>query len=354
MLAIEKIVDLHLTNQASKEKWQAFLEKLGLHNFSEREVEKIDHTVALVNEDGELVGTGSVAGNVLKYLGVCNEDAVQGQRFNQVVTALEQYLFSQQIFHYFVFTKKKYLLSFQHLNFIKLAQTSQTAFLEGGMPDIKDYLASLPKVLDQAQKRVAAVVMNANPFTLGHRHLVETASQNNDLVYVFVVKTDASLFTEKERMQLVKEGLNYLKNVLVVSSGDYQVSKATFPAYFLKSPSDLIQEQTEIDALVFKNWIAPSLNIQSRYLGQEPFSKTTNEYNKSLTKILTPQIKVEILPRLTKNNQVITATEVRRLIKENDLASIKKLVPATTFEFITNSFTELQDRIQKGINIDGN
>lgn len=35
--------------------------------------------------------------------------------------------------------------------------------------------------------------MNANPFTLGHEHLVKRASEENDLVYVFVVANDVSL-----------------------------------------------------------------------------------------------------------------------------------------------------------------
>ncbi|MBP2057680.1 [citrate (pro-3S)-lyase] ligase [Lactobacillus colini] len=351
---MERVVDLHLTDNATRKKWQSFLEQLDLHNFSEREVESIDHTIGLIDEDGKLVATGSTSGNVLKYLGVCNKDAVQGQRFNQIVTALQQYLFSEKIFHFFVFTKKKYSQSFQHLNFRELAATDQAAFLESGMPGIDDYLESLPQDPSQKDKRIAAVVMNANPFTLGHRYLVETASKENDIVYVFVVKTDASLFSAHERIRLVKDGLSDLDNVCVVSSQDYQVSKATFPAYFLKSPDDLIKEQTAIDALVFKNWLAPKLNITSRYLGQEPFSKTTERYNESLIKILEPKIKVKVLNRLTEDDKIITATEVRKLIKNNDLAGIEELVPATTFNFIKVHLTELQTRIKKGKQINGN
>jgi [citrate (pro-3S)-lyase] ligase len=36
--------------------------------------------------------------------------------------------------------------------------------------------------------------MNANPFTLGHRHLVEQAAARCDALHLFVVREDASFF----------------------------------------------------------------------------------------------------------------------------------------------------------------
>lgn len=351
---MDKVIDLYLGQASTRKKWKDFLRSLGLHDFSEREIAVIDHTIGLVDETGKLVGTGSIAGNVLKYIGVSNEDATNGARFNKVVTALQQYLFSQQIFHSFVFTKLKYSTSFQHLSFTELAHTDQAAFLENGTPDIHDYLTSLPKIKDQQHKKVAAIVMNANPFTLGHRHLVEVASQENDLVYVFVVATDLSLFKTKERADLVRAGLKDLNNVKVVSGSDYMVSAATFPAYFLKSPKDLIETQTVIDARVFKNYIAPALNIKLRYLGQEPLSRTTRYYNVSLAHELGPDVEVIILPRYEVKGQIVTATQVRKDIQAGKLAAIAQLVPPTTFAFIKNNLAELQHRIEKGMKVDGN
>lgn len=351
---MDRVVDLYLSQASTRQKWQAFLKSLDLHNFSDRELAVIDHTVGLVDEDGKLVGTGSIAGNVLKYIGVCNQGATNGARFNQVVNALQQYLFNEKIFHSFVFTKAKYSRSFQHLGFTELARSEQAAFLESGTPNVQDYLASLPQVPDQKDKKVAAIVMNANPFTLGHRHLVEVASAENDLVYVFVVATDLSLFKTKERESLVKKGLQDLKNVKVVSGGDYMVSAATFPAYFLKSPKDLIEVQTTIDALVFKKWIAPKLNIRGRYLGEEPQSRTTRYYNMSLVHQLEPDIKVRILPRYQVEGKVVTGTQVRRDIQAGKLQELEDLVPPTTYVFIKNNLLNLQTRIKKGMKVDGN
>lgn len=351
---MDQVVDLYLNEPATRKRWESFLRKLDLHNFSEREIKVIDHTLGLLDEDGKLVGTGSIAGNVLKYIGVCNEGVTAGARFNKIITALQQYLFNERIFHSFVYTKLKYSSSFQHLGFTELAHTDQAAFLESGTPNVEDYLAELPKIADQANKKVAGIVMNANPFTLGHRHLVEVASQKNDLVYVFVVATDRSLFNSQERLQLVKQGLRDLPNVVVTSSADYMVSSATFPAYFLKSPEDLIKTQTTIDARVFKQVIAPKLNIISRFLGEEPKSFTTNLYNETLKQELEPAIAVKIIPRLQVNSEVVTATQVRQEIKTGNLEAIKSFVPGSTFEFIKENLAELQRRIKEGMNINGN
>lgn len=351
---MDKVVDLYLSNQTTKKEWKAFLEKMNLHNFSEKEVSVIDHTLGLVDDEGNLVGTGSVAGNVLKYIAVCNKDSEPGQRFNKIVTALSQYLFSQQIFHMFVFTKVKYAVSFKHLGFSELARTDEAAFLENGSPDVNDYLNELPRVQNQSDKQVAGIVMNANPFTLGHRYLVEKASQENDVVYVFVVATDMSLFNSSERFELVKKGCSEFKNVYVVSGDSYMVSAATFPAYFLKSADSLIENQTKIDARVFKNIIAPKLSIKHRYVGTEPFSHATSIYNESLLSELEPEIKVHLIPRLKKESITVTATKVRQLIKENDLAAIENMVPASTAKFIKANKKELQRRIREGMKIDGN
>lgn len=351
---MNKVVDLFLNDAATRKKWEELLSSLGLHDFSEREIDVIDHTIGLEDENGNLVGTGSVAGNVLKYIGVKNDDAEQGARFNKVVSSLMQYLVNERIFHSFVFTKSKYAESFEHLHFNLLAKTDEAAFLENGTPDVNDFVAELPQVEDQANKKVAAIVMNANPFTLGHQHLVKLASEENDLVYVFVVTNDVSLFNFNERMQLVKEGTAKFNNVKVVSGGDYMVSAATFPAYFLKTTDDLIGVQTAVDAAVFKNKIAPPLNITRRYLGKEPISRTTHFYNVSLAHELGPDIEVIVVNRLEEGNQVITATKVRQAIKTGDLRVINKFVPETTYEFIKQNMNELQSRIEKGMNIDGN
>ncbi|TBX48283.1 [citrate (pro-3S)-lyase] ligase [Lactiplantibacillus paraplantarum] len=348
-----QVVEMQLNNPHEHAQWQQFLTSLGIPNFSAQEVEQIDVTLGLI-EDDQLVGTGSLAGNVLKYVGVCHKNSQPGARFNQIVSALVNRLFQEQIFHMMVFTKAKYSLSFQHVGFKELAHSHEAAVLENGAPDITDFVRQLPTITNQAQRQVSAIVMNANPFTRGHRYLVEQAAAVSDLVYVFVVATDASLFHTAERVELVRQGTADLANVQVVSGGDYLVSAATFPAYFLDSAASAIEAQTTLDARIFKNQLAPALNITTRFVGSEPTSRTTAIYNQVLQRELPPTVAVQVVPRTTVAKQPISARTVRQQIQSGHLTELNQLVPPTTVQFIKEHLTTLQTRIQEGMKIDGN
>lgn len=350
---MDRICDLYLNDKHTRHEWQAFLEQRGITNFNPQEVATIDETIGLYNADNQLVGTGSIANNIIKFVAVCDRDApTKGARFNQLLSELTNRLGAQGIFHQFVFTKPAYITSFQYVGFQLLGSTEQGAILEKGVPSIKDYLATIPKF--PTAKKVAGIVMNANPFTNGHHYLVAEAAQQNDVVYVFVVNADVSLFSTAERLQLVREGTRDLANVVVVNGQDYLVSFVSFPAYFIKDNDAIIRYQTELDASIFKQQIAPALGITTRYLGSEPLSHTTALYNASLERILMPTIDVKILPRLTTGAQVISASYVRQLIKAGTLADLAPLVPPTTLAFIQNNLLTLQTRISKGQNINGN
>lgn len=350
---VKKTKELNLTNPEDFNLWKNFLQQAGIKNFSTAEVDQVDLTIGIF-ENQKLLATGSLAGNVLKYIAVSADSIGTGSEFNSIVSELIGRLALQGIFHVFVFTKPKYVASFQHLGFKSLAISAYGAVLERGFPDIATYLADI-KQPEKPVKKTAAIVMNANPFTLGHKFLVEQAAQKNDLVYVFVVATNAGLFNTAERLKLVKQGIQHLKNVKVVSGGSYMVSYATFPAYFLDSSNDLIEYQTTLDALIFKKWIAPYLKITTRYLGSEPLSRTTNIYNETLEKILVPEIKVNIVSRRQlSNGEVISASKVRKMIAENDLSKLSELVPETTLSFIRDNLADLKNRIQKGMKIRGN
>lgn len=350
---MDTICDLYLSDKHTQHIWQAFLEQRGITNFNAQEVSTIDQTIGLYNADNQLVGTGSIANNIIKFVAVCDRDAeTKGARFNQVISELTNRLGAQGIFHQFVFTKPAYIDSFKYVGFQLLGATEQGAILEKGMPNIKDYLAQIPKF--PAAKKVAGIVMNANPFTNGHRFLVAEAAKQNDVVYVFVVNADVSLFSTAERLQLVIEGTRDLANVVVVNGQDYLVSFVSFPAYFIKDNDAIIRYQTELDASIFKQQIAPALGITARYLGSEPLSHTTALYNASLERILAPDIAVKILPRLTNGPQVISASYVRQLIKAGNLSDLDGLIPPTTVTFIHNNLLTLQSRISKGQNINGN
>ncbi|MCI1890536.1 MAG: [citrate (pro-3S)-lyase] ligase [Schleiferilactobacillus perolens] len=346
------IRDLHLRVPSVKKQWIAFLASHGLSGFSDAEVASVDSVIGLFDGD-RLVGTGAIAGNVLKFIAV-DEGDVPGANFNQVVSELQTRLMMAGHSHMMVFTKPQYETSFGHVGFTTLAKTAVGVLLEAGAPGIKQYLTQLPGVQDQAHKQVAAIVMNANPFTQGHRYLVEKAAAENEIVDVFVVSTDRSLFTSAERMQLVQAGVADLKNVRVYPGGDYMVSYATFPAYFLKSGDDVIRYQTTLDARLFRDWVAPTLHISRRYVGEEPKSHTTAIYNTVLAKELPPAVQLIVVPRLTQAGTVVTATQVRQALANHQLATVQDFLPVSTWQFIQDHQDELLKRIAKGVNIRGN
>jgi len=319
--------------------WQQLIQSEGL--FIEN-LDDITETIGIYEND-KLIATGSYYENVLKYLAI-DPNYQGGNTFNKLVSTLINQLATDNIFHIFVFTKPQYMQSFEYLGFNVIAQNDFSALLETGDYSIDQYIEELPKV---EGKKISAIVMNANPFTLGHRYLIEQASQNSDFVYVFVVNQDVSLFKMSERMQLIKEGTKDLTNIKVVNGGQYMVSFVTFPSYFIKSRTDVIDYQTALDAQVFKR-IAQALHITKRFVGDEPYSQTTEIYNQTMQKVLPPEVELEILDRKEVGQDIISATKVRQAISDNDLATVKKYVPETTYTFIKENIQTLLRRIHDG------
>lgn len=333
------ISTLNLKDSYYYKQWQSLVQSEGLVIES---LDEITETIGLYDGD-KLIATGSYFENVLKYLAI-DPDYQGGNTFNKLVSTLINDLASQSIFHVFVFTKPQYQQSFQYLGFSIVAATEYSVLLETGDYSIDQYIDELPKVSGQ---NISAVVMNANPFTLGHRYLIEQAAKTSDFVYVFVVNQDVSLFKMSERLDLIKAGTEDLKNVLVVSGGQYMVSFVTFPSYFIKSRADVANYQTQLDAQVFKR-VAKGLQINKRFVGQEPYSPTTEIYNQALMKVLPPEVKVEVLQRKAINDDIVSATKVRQAIADNDLALVQKYVPETTYQFIKDNLVTLTRRIHDG------
>lgn len=350
---MEEVRDLFLRIPRVKKEWQTFLTQMGINDFGANEILAISEVIGIF-VDGKLIATGSLAGNVLKYIAASDEAGNSASLFNRIVSELINRLRQRGIFHAFVFTKPQYVKSFEHVGFVTLAQSTNGAVLEVGKPAIQDYLAQISKP-KSSDKQIAAIVMNANPFTLGHRYLVEKAARESDLVYIFVVSENQALFSSQERLDLVRAGTHDLKNVVVLAGGDYMVSFATFPAYFIKSPDQVIDYQTTLDARIFGNWIGPSLGITKRYLGSEPLSHTTNIYNQVLQRELAGRIDVEIVDRKRQSDgNVYSARMVRQMIAEQNLEATKLLVPPSTYSFIKEHQAVLSERIKKGQKIDGN
>ena len=242
----------------------------------------LDYTCGMYDEDMNLIATGSCFGNTLRCMAVSSAHQGEGL-MNQIVTHLLDVQYQRGNLHIFLYTKCDSAKFFGDLGFYEIVRIDgQIVFMENRRTGFQDYLDQLAKEKEEG-KRSAALVMNANPFTLGHQYLVEKAAAENDILHLFIVSEDASLVPFPVRKKLVMEGTAHLKNIRYHDSGPYIISSATFPSYFQKDQEAVIESHALLDLTVFTR-IAQAMNITRRYVGEEPNSLVTGIYNEIMQK----------------------------------------------------------------------
>ena len=226
----------------------------------------------------------------------------------------------------------------QHLNTSYLNTTTpqhlNTSYLNTSTPQHLNtsYLnTSPPQHLNTTMQPTGCIVMNCNPFTLGHRYLIEQAAKQVERLYVMVVKEDCSLFAYTERKAMVEQGVADIENVSVIDGSDYAISRATFPTYFLKRLDDAADTQMLLDLDLFRRHIAPALGATVRFVGTEPTDQLTRRYNQLMHEALKD---VREINRLEKDGNAVSASRVRKAMEEGDMNTIRQLVPPTTLPYI--------------------
>ena len=318
----------------------------------------VDYTMVLYDAQGIIAGTGSYQGQVLKYI-VVGPEHRGSNAASTIVTHLINVLMKQHQ-QIFAFTRPENTTVFEGLGFQEVATAKPLyTLLEFGYRSIRDYQTYLraKKITPPAQD-IAAIVVNCNPFSNGHKYLIETAASENDVVYLFVVEEDRSMFPFADRWKLVNEGVRRLSNVITIKGGPYVVSGATFPSYFLQKESidQVIESQTKLDVTIFAKHIVPVLGITKRYVGTEPYSPTTAAYNEAM-KIILPTYGVQVIELERKadgqnaegNPNYISATKIRDAIREDNLSAITHFLPPVTQEyFLSENFQAVKTRLLKG------
>jgi len=190
---------------------------------------------------------------------------------------------------------------------------------------------STPQPLTTTTPLRGVVVMNCNPFTLGHRYLIEQAAKQVERLFVMVVREDCSLFAYAERKAMVEQGVAHLKNVTVIDGSEYAISQATFPIYFLKRLDDAADTQMLLDLDLFRRHIAPALGATVRFVGTEPTDQLTRRYNQLMHEVLAD---VRETARLEKEGNAVSASRVRKAMEQGDMNVIRQLVPPTTLPYI--------------------
>lgn len=304
----------------------------------------------MFDEDCHVIGTGSCFGNTLRCFAV--SAAHQGEGLlNQIITHLMEVQYERGNLHLFLYTKIRSAKFFADLGFYEIARVDGTlVFMENRRTGFADYLRGLEKT--RTAGRSAALVMNANPFTLGHQYLAETASARCDTLHLFVVSENASLFPFAVRKELVRQGVAHLPNVVLHDSGPYIISSATFPSYFLKDEAAVIEGHARLDLAVFTK-IAAALGVTARFVGEEPTSVVTGAYNRIMREEL-PKAGIEcvVVPRKTAGETVISASTVRRALQTGDSQTLEALVPPTTWNWLQSpAAVPVVERIRRTNNV---
>ena len=312
----------------------------------------LDYTCGMYDDEMNLIATGSCFGNTLRCMAVSHTHQGEGL-MNSIVSHLIEVQFSRGNTHLFLYTKCDSARFFGDLGFYEIARINgQIVFMKNKRTGFSGYLNSLEKQKKSAPPRIAALVMNANPFTLGHQYLVEKAASENDILYLFIVSEDASLVPFSVRKKLVMEGTAHLKNIRYHDSGPYIISNATFPSYFQKDEQAVIKSHAMLDLTVFTK-IASALGINRRYVGEEPTSLVTGIYNQIMSEKL-PENGIEcvIVPRKENKGAVISASTVRQALKEENWPLLAELVPETTLNYFKSPDARpVIDKIQASENV---
>lgn len=329
------------------------------------------YVVVTRDEDGdEILAGGGLDGNVIKCVAV-SESARSEGLMNILVSRLIVIAREEGRESVKAFTKPENEGIFKSLGFGLLASAPKAILMEngrGGLPEYRKYLASLAR-----PGRNGAIVMNANPFTKGHRYLVEQAASQVDNLYVIVVKEDRSRFPYVERKAMIEAGCAGLDNVVVCEGSDYAISAATFPTYFLKKLDDATDTQIALDLDLFVNHIAKPLGVTVRFAGSEPEDALTRRYNELMAEIL-PGTSVAVvrqdhqpdpelvkgsalrqarrpidfveIPRLEQKGKPLSATSLRRALDKGNLKEAMEYIPESSIPYLVADLAERALRLE--------
>jgi [citrate (pro-3S)-lyase] ligase len=285
--------------------------------------------------EGRLVACAGLAEGVVKCVAIEAEQRGTSLAL-RLMNELLQLALERGHAHLFLYTKPSNVALFRGCGFHPLVEVpGQACLMENTPVGIRTYCERL-HALRQPGERIGSAVLNANPFTLGHLHLVRQALRECDWLHVFVVAEDASAIAYADRLDLVRQGLAGMEGLTVHDGSRYLISKATFPSYFIKDACAVEDCSTAMDLLMFRKHLAPALGITHRFVGPEPFCPITRKYNEDMHRWLEnplgegPAIRAVEMPRCEVGGRPVSASEVRRLLARGDFEAMASLVPKTT------------------------
>lgn len=290
---------------------------------------RLDYLAGVYDTDDTLVGVGGLDNATVKCVAL--DESARGC---DVAASLLSHLYSRcrerGADNITLFTKPENEILFSGLGFHPVGKASAAVMMESSAAALTDYLRQLRNL--PRGRRNGVIVMNANPMTVGHRHLISYASREVDCLTVIPVADDkTSLFSYEERRDILTEACRAFSNVTVAPGSIYAISAATFPSYFLKRLDDASVSHMELDIDIFIHHIAPALGASVRFVGEEPSDQLTAAYNCHMRSVL-PQYGVEVIeiPRLCEEGSPVSASKLRKALADFNLKdALRMAVPET-------------------------
>lgn len=323
------VAQIYPTDKRAMSAVEALLTREGI-----RRDPNLDYICGVYDDDFTLCATGSCFLNTLRCMAVDSQFQGEGL-MNLVVSHLTQIQAERGNTHLFLYTKPGSAKFFESLGFYEIARVpGKLVFMENRRTGFRDWLNAQARGTTP-RETTAAVVMNANPFTLGHRYLLERACEQAEAVHLFVLSENFGPIPAADRKNLVVRGTADIPKIILHDSGPYIISAATFPSYFLADSREVSLTHARLDLAVFAR-IAETLGIGRRFVGEEPFSQVTSLYNQAMQEQL-PQAGVDciVIPRMQSQGQTVSASAVRQAVHDGKLEEIRHMLPEATWQYLT-------------------
>ena len=301
--------------------------------------ESIEYSICILNDNYDIIATGSIDLNVIKCVAV--DEKYQGQGLSAtIISDLTAYAIDHMRTHLMIYTKPKNEDMFSDMGFYTILKTKEILFMENRKNGYEWFIKGLRSQPNAVADGIhGCIIANCNPMTKGHAYLIESALQQCDYLHLFVLSDKRSEFTPKQRFEMVKAYVSDHDRVILHQTSDYMISAATFPTYFMKDQESAKHANCMLDIELFGKKIAPALHITKRFVGTEPYCQVTAAYNKALKEVL-PGFSIELIEiqRKMYDDVPISASNIRKLLQIKEYEKIKAMVPEVVYAYLQECY----------------
>ena len=319
-----EISEMPLGSPRFLNKVETFLKANGLR------LDPLDFYLAVTDPDENIVAGAGLRGDVVKCVAVSDsvrEEGLSGILVSEIIAVAS----ARGIPNLKVYTKPENRAVFESMGFRLIARAPLAILMENGN-GLASYCAYLGGF--RGPGKTGVIVMNANPFTYGHLHLVAEASRQVDRLFVIPVREESPDFSYEARKAMIMSS-DLPGNVTVLEGSAYTVSAATFPTYFLKNLDDAARTQMRLDLDLFSRHIAPALGASVRFVGSEPEDVLTAEYNRTMETVLPERgIAVSVMDRFCLSGRPVSASAVRSALREGSFRKAAEPVPSSGWMYL--------------------